>query len=65
LPADGAQIDEMIALAAVDTPELQQHRTTPSLMDSVGRWRRDLSPELLAICREAFGEALADFGYGW
>ena len=65
LPADAARIDEMIAGAAVDTPDLRQHRTTPSLMDSVGRWRRDLSPELHAICREAFGEALADFGYGW
>jgi hypothetical protein len=63
LPADDAQIDEMIRRAAVDTPDLQQHRTTPSLPDSVGRWRRDLAPELYAICQSAFEAALADFGY--
>jgi hypothetical protein len=68
LPADGAQIEEMIARAAVDTPDFREHRTTPSLPESVGRWRRDLPPELHAICQEAFGTALADFGYkaeGW
>jgi hypothetical protein len=63
LPADDAQIDEMIRRAAVDTPDLEQHRTTPSLRESVGRWRRDLPPELYATCQEAFGASLADFGY--
>jgi hypothetical protein len=64
LPADNAQIDEMISHASADTPDLQFHRTAPSLRESVGRWRRDLSPEMQAICQEAFGAALADFGYG-
>jgi hypothetical protein len=64
LPADGAQIDEMIGRASVDTPDFEWHRTAPSVIDSVGRWRRDLSPELQAICQEAFGPALAEFGYG-
>ncbi len=63
LPADGAQIDEMIGRASAETPELQGHRTTASLTESVGRWRRDLPADLQAKCQEAFSAALADFGY--
>lgn len=48
LLADEAQLDEMM-LASADTPDWERHRTAPSLMDSVGGWRRDLSPQLLAI----------------
>jgi hypothetical protein len=30
---------------------------------SIGRWRRDLEPELAEACEEAFGGALEAFGY--
>jgi hypothetical protein len=63
LPASQAQIDGMIDRASEDTPVFQDHRTTPSAIESVGRWRRDLSPELQAICQDAFGTTLAEFGY--
>lgn len=63
LPADDAQIHEMISRASVETRDLEQHRTSPSLIESVGRWRRDLSPALQALCQEALGAAPADFGY--
>jgi hypothetical protein len=63
LPADGAQIDGMIGRASADTPDSQRHRTSPNLKGSVGRWRRDLNPELRANCQQAFGTILADFGY--
>lgn len=46
------------------TPDAQeQHRTTPSVEASIGRWRRDLEPELVLACQEAYADALADFGY--
>ncbi len=64
LPADGAQIDEMIGRASAHTADLLRHRTAPSVIESVGRWRRDLSPDLQAICQDVFGATLAAFGYG-
>jgi hypothetical protein len=39
------------------------HRTVSDPRDSIGRWRRDLSDELVAACEEAFAPALETFGY--
>jgi hypothetical protein len=39
------------------------HQTSPSVRASVGRWKRDLSPERQAVCAEAFDDVLAQFGY--
>jgi hypothetical protein len=44
--------------------ELQTaHRTKQDEAATIGRWKRDLSPELSAACEEAFAEALSEFGY--
>jgi hypothetical protein len=41
-----------------------RHRTTSAgTSESVGRWRAELGPELLARCEQAFGPALEAFGY--
>ncbi len=39
------------------------HTTSPSPRESVGRWRRDLAPEVREAAEESFGEALRVFGY--
>jgi hypothetical protein len=39
------------------------HITSPTALGSIGRWRRDLSPELQRACQEALGEGLTAFGY--
>jgi hypothetical protein len=39
------------------------HRTSPSAVDSVGRWRDELAPPLLRACEEELGEGLEAFGY--
>jgi sulfotransferase family protein len=39
------------------------HRTSEDALASVGRWRNDLDPSLLACCHEAFGDVLEEFGY--
>ncbi len=44
--------------------EATKHRTTSAAADeSIGRWRAELGPELLARCEQAFGPALEAFGY--
>jgi hypothetical protein len=42
---------------------MEHHRTTPDPAASIGRWRRDLPPDVLAACEQAMGEELALFGY--
>ncbi len=45
-------------------PHLAQlHRTSESAVASIGRWRRDLSPELQETCNEFLGFGLTAFGY--
>jgi hypothetical protein len=41
----------------------QQHRTSGSAAESIGRWRRELSPELAARAWSILGEALTPLGY--
>jgi hypothetical protein len=63
LDAAEATVAGMLERAATDTAELAAHRTAGDARQSVGRWRRDLSPELQAICADAFGELLERLGY--
>jgi hypothetical protein len=44
-------------------PLLQQHRTSRSERESIGRWKRDLSPELQEVVNAVFREHLEAFGY--
>jgi hypothetical protein len=39
------------------------HGTSASPEASIGRWRRELPPQLQEDCEEAFGEAMELFGY--
>lgn len=57
-------VEDVLGEAATLTPGAQeQHRTSETSARSMGRWSRELSPELQETCLEAFGEALEAFGY--
>jgi Sulfotransferase domain len=56
-------VGRMVEALAGELAELAEHRTTADPRASIGRWRRDLSEELLGACDEAFGPALEAFGY--
>jgi hypothetical protein len=56
-------IAEVLSRAAVDTPALAAHRTSTDPRESIGRWQRDLSPELQQACSEWFGPMLERLGY--
>jgi hypothetical protein len=64
LDAGRDSVDAMIAGGARDTPEVSRHRTSESLHDSVGRWRREGDERFREVLDEAFGDTLAAFGYG-
>jgi len=57
------EIERAVALASADAGALASHRTSASHIGSIGRWRRDLHPELRDAAREAFDPILREFGY--
>jgi hypothetical protein len=59
---DGETVDRMVA-ATEPTSVLDHHQTSPSAESSIGRWQRDLSPDLADLCDAELGWALREFGY--
>jgi hypothetical protein len=53
----------MIEAAGRRLPRMDEHRTSADFASSIGRWRRDLDPELAAACEQAVGPALEAWGY--
>jgi hypothetical protein len=56
-------VDPMIESAGRRLPGMEQHRTTADAESSIGRWRRDLAPEMVEACEQAVGTAMAAWGY--
>jgi hypothetical protein len=61
--ASAGTVTEVRARLADELPELGDHATSSAPEQSVGRWRGDLDPELVAECERALGPALEAFGY--
>jgi Sulfotransferase family len=55
-------IDELLDRITRPDPASDVHRTTPDANASIGRWRRDLSPELVEVFA-VLDPVLAEFGY--
>jgi hypothetical protein len=63
LEPTSAIVGGMIAAASKDTPQMRAHRTTPDAVASIGRWKRDLSPELRVRSCAILEEVLVGLGY--
>jgi len=63
LDASPAFIEDILQRSSGNTAELQQHKTSQDLNSSVGRWKRDLNPELQATLNREYAEILTGFGY--
>jgi hypothetical protein len=61
--SESVVVNTVIEQANRPDPLLQQHRTSHSEQESVGRWKRDLSPELQEAINAIFQEHLQAFGY--
>jgi hypothetical protein len=46
-----------------ESPSMDHHRTAKDPAATIGRWREDLSPELIAACAESLDPVLEAFGY--
>jgi hypothetical protein len=51
------------AAASTNVAGQAKHRTTENAVASIGRWQRELDPAMQAVCHEAFGDVLEEFGY--
>lgn len=56
-------LEAMTACVSRSSPQRDAHKTTPTVEDSIGRWSRDLKPDLRAHASEAFGPLLDLFEY--
>jgi hypothetical protein len=63
LDHDDQVVAGMVERAGEEIAGLSEHRTSAGPRQSIGRWRRDLAPELAAACNEEMLETLAAFGY--
>lgn len=51
------------AVTTSESKKEQDHKTSNSPEESIGRWMKDLSPSLQALCEKEFGAILKEFGY--
>ncbi len=58
-----AAVERTLRTAREEAPSMDHHRTGGDPAATIGRWRQDLSPELIAACAESLDEVLAAFGY--
>ena len=63
LDASAELVAEMLTRASEPVPGMTVHMTADGQRASIGRWQRELEPQLREMCDEAFGDALAEFGY--
>jgi len=53
----------VVERAEREAPTVDQHRTSEKVSASIGRWRRDLPPELVQVCADVLDPVLVQFGY--
>jgi hypothetical protein len=63
LEATEANVRRLLDDASAMAEPPEEHRTSPSVDESIGRWRRDLDVNLQRACDEAFGDLLPVLGY--
>ncbi len=63
IEATPERVDTVIKKVQDSTEVIEKHTTTTSANHSVGRWRRELPPDMLAACNREFLDFLSTFGY--
>ncbi len=63
IDSGGATIQRLLEQARKPIRELEAHITSESPEKSIGRWKRDMSPQLARFATEAFRDVLQQLGY--
>jgi hypothetical protein len=61
--ADPDLVANTLEVAKRPSGLLNQHRTVSDPVETIGRWRRDLPPELVQVCNDTLAPVLEGFGY--
>lgn len=56
-------VEATLREAQTESASFQHRSTSPRAQSSVGRWHRELTPELREVAQEAFADMLRSFGY--
>ena len=59
----GPETVQALVRAAFDNPHFDGHRTSGTVEESIGRWRRELPRRLRRVVEEELNPALAELGY--
>lgn len=60
---DEQTLQMILQKASKRNEQMTDHLTSSTVDASLGRWKKDLNPELQKLCNEAFQPALQAFGY--
>ncbi len=60
---DGSVAPDVVERASNPVAGMEHHMTAPNAIASIGRWQRDLKPELVERCEELLAPVVAEFGY--
>jgi hypothetical protein len=63
LEASRATTEEIVRIGSEPMPRTRRHVTSPTVEDSVGRWREEADQEFRDLCEELLGDALRAFEY--
>ena len=61
--ASSEVVQETLERARSEAPSMDHHRTARDPASTIGRWREDLSADLIAACAECLDPVLDAFGY--
>jgi hypothetical protein len=64
IDASAAAVDHTLRAAMDNAPNMDHHRTAGAdPAATIGRWKKDLAPDLVELCAESLDPALEAFGY--
>ena len=63
LDASEPTVAGMVERASAESSDMQRHRTSSAVADSIGRWETSLSPSVQSVCEDVLGDVLHQFGY--
>ena len=56
-------IDDMVASSSKKNKNIKMHQTSSSPIHSIGRWKKDLAPDLIEKANKTFKDVLTSFEY--
>ena len=61
--ASPAVIDDMVTRSSKTNNNIKMHQTSASPIHSIGRWKKDLAPDLIEKANKTFKDVLTSFEY--